>query len=95
MNSRRLLIRIVLLVVLMAAVIVVGAFPNALPTSVRALFQEDGPTSPKATACRDEAIRKFPNDMQEIGRTPDGTGKTMINRNAKAYGDAYAECMKR
>lgn len=93
--SRRTVIRIALLIVLMAALIVVGAFPNVLPANVRAIFDGDDPSSPKATACRDEAIKKFPTDMQEIGRTPDGTGHTLINRNAKFYSDAYAECMKR
>lgn len=95
MSSRRTFIRIALLALLMAAVIVVGAFPNVLPPSVRALFDGDDPSSPKAVACREEAIRMFPTDMQEIGRTPDGTGRTLINRNSKAYSDAYTGCMKR
>lgn len=94
MSSRRLLIRLVLLAILMAGMIVAGAFPQVIPARVRQLFVEDE-SSPRAVLCRDEAVKKHPPDMQVIGTTPDGTGKTMINRNAKAYADAYAACMKR
>jgi hypothetical protein len=86
--------RIIAVVVVLAALIIGAAFPNLIPPQVRNLFREDD-SSPKAAACRAEAIAKFPTDMQEIGRTPDGTGKMMINRNAGPYAEAYAACMKR
>jgi len=94
MSSRRLFIRVILLAVLMAGLIIAGAFPQVIPASIRQMFVEDE-NSPRAVLCREEAVKKYPTDMQVIGTTPDGTGKTMINRNAKAYADAYAECMKR
>lgn len=94
MNSRRLVVRLVLLAVLIGGIIVAGAFPEVLPAGIRDLFRDDD-SSPKAVLCREEANKKYPADMQVIGTTPDGTGKTMVNRNAKAYGEAYAACMKR
>ena len=94
MTSRRLIVRIVLLSVLMGGLIVAGAFPDVLPASMRNLFRDDE-ASPRAVLCREEAVKKHPTDMQVIGTTPDGSGRTMVNRNAKAYADAYAECMKR
>jgi len=86
--------RIIVLAVVMAALIIGAAFPNLIPPQIRDLFREDD-SSPKAVACRAEAVAKYPADMEEIGRTPDGTGRTMINRNANAYAEAYAACMKR
>ncbi len=86
--------RIVLMVVVMAVLIIGAAFPNLVPASVRQLFADDE-FSPKAIFCRDEAIKKYPTDMQVIGSTQDGTSKTMINRNAQAYAEAYAACLKR
>jgi hypothetical protein len=94
MSSRRLFIRLVLLAVLMTGLIVAGAFPQVIPAGIRQFFVADE-SSPKAVLCRDEAVKKHPADMQVIGTTPDGTGKTMINRNARAYADAYAACLDR
>jgi hypothetical protein len=79
--------RIVLLGVVMAAIIIGLAFPN--------LFTRSDDTSPRAMACRAEAVEKFPPKMEEIQNTGNGTGRVMINRNSKAYSDAYTACMDR
>jgi hypothetical protein len=79
--------RLVLMGVIMAAIIIGLAFPN--------LFTRSDDLSPKALACRTEAVEKFPPKMEEIQNTGGGTGRVMINRNAKAFGEAYTACMDR
>jgi hypothetical protein len=83
----------VLLAIVMAALIIAGAFPNVVPASLKQWFIDED-SSAKAASCRAEALQKYPTDLQTIG-SPDGTSKTMINRNANAYAEAYAACMKR
>ncbi len=86
-------VRIVLLAVVMAGLIIAGAFPQVVPASIKRWFVDDD-SSPKAVACRAEALQKYPTNLQTI-TSPDGTSRMMINRNANAYADAYKECMKR
>jgi len=92
MSSSRTL-RLILLAVVMAALIVAGAFPQIVPASLKRWFADDD-SAPKAVACRAEALQKYPTDLQTIG-SPDGTSKTMINRNANAYAEAYTACINR
>ena len=80
-------LRIVLMGLVMAGLIIALAFPS--------LFTRTDDTSPRATACRAEAMQKFPAEMEEIQNTGGGTGRVMLNKNAKAYGAAYAVCMDR
>ena len=87
------MLRLILLSVVMAGLIIAGAFPQIVPASLKHWFVDDD-SAPKAVACRAEALQRYPTDLQTVG-SPDGTSKTMINRNANAYADAYAACMKR
>ena len=87
-------IRVIIVLIMLAIAFGIAAFPNLLPPGFLPWNRNDD-ASPKAYACRDEAIKKFPNDMQSVGSTPDGTGKSMVNRNAGAFSEAYAACMKR
>ena len=72
---------------IMVGLIVYLAFPN--------LFTRTDDASPKALACRTEAVEKFPPQMEEIQNSGGGTGRVMINRNAKGFSEAYAACMDR
>jgi hypothetical protein len=86
-------LRLILLAIVMAGLIVAGAFPQIVPASLKQWFADDD-SAPRAVACRAETLQKYPTDLQTIG-APDGTSKTMINRNANAYAEAYAACIKR
>lgn len=86
-------IRVLIVIVVLAVVMAVAAFPNLVPPGL--MFWRDDGSSPKALACREEAIKKYPNDMQTIGSTPDGTSKIVVNRNANAFSEAYSACLKR
>jgi hypothetical protein len=61
--------RIVLLAVVMAALIIAGAFPQVVPVSLKRWFADDD-SSPKAVACRAEALEKYPTCRPSVRPTP-------------------------